>query len=168
MPVYLSNFFTVQNRFHQFITAITQRQQEEGRVLPQKIQENLIALPFGQVIQKLPADPLQVTLIAFFQLSLKAIGSEKEHVLPFAAVIEKGDDASALKACEGQAGFLHGFPADTIVGAFLSLEFSADADPLILIDIILFFHPMEHEYLVSPGDIAQTGFYHFASLFKME
>ena len=61
----LSDFLTIQDGFHQFVAAVAQSQQEEGGILPQKIQEDLVTLPFGQVIDKFPADPLQVALVAF-------------------------------------------------------------------------------------------------------
>ena len=62
----LSNFFAVEDGLHQGIPVVAQLQQEEGCVLPQQIQENLISLPFRKLIQKFPADPLQFTLVALF------------------------------------------------------------------------------------------------------
>ena len=51
----LSYFFTVEDGLYQFIPVIAQLQQEKGRILPQKIQEDLIPFPLGQFIQKFPA-----------------------------------------------------------------------------------------------------------------
>ena len=47
---FLSDFLAVQHGFQQFVAAVAQGQQEEGRILPQQVQEDLIAFPFGKVI----------------------------------------------------------------------------------------------------------------------
>ena len=46
----LPDFLAVQDGFNQFVAGIAKRQQKEGFFLPQKIQKNLVAFPFGQVI----------------------------------------------------------------------------------------------------------------------
>ena len=60
----LSDTLAVQHGFHQLVVVIAQLQQEEGLVLPQKVQEDFVALPFGQAVQEGTRDPLQIAFVA--------------------------------------------------------------------------------------------------------
>ena len=82
----LSDYFSVQHGFHQFVPLIAQLQQEKGSILPQKVQEDFIPLPGGQLADKFPADPLQIPLGTVPDLAVKAVGGEQVHVLPFVGI----------------------------------------------------------------------------------
>ena len=46
----LTYHFTVQHSFHQLVAAVAQGQEEEGGILPQQVQEDLVSFPFGQAV----------------------------------------------------------------------------------------------------------------------
>ena len=79
------------------------------------------------------------------------------HILAGPHIGHKGDDAPVFVIGKGQAGFLFGLPQDTFFGAFPLLELAADADPLVLVLILLLFDPMEHKITALVFDIAKGG-----------
>jgi hypothetical protein len=52
---------------------------EKGSIFFQKPQENTIAFPLRKVLDLLFGDPLQISLITFLQVALKAICPKKMH-----------------------------------------------------------------------------------------
>ena len=110
--------------------------------------------------QLLPGEPFQHALVALFQGAGITVGSEQVHIFGGPTVGHKGDDAAVAVIGEGQAGLLINLPQNAVLGTFPVLEFSADADPLIFIEIVFFFDPVEHEIVISTADITQGGVEH--------
>ena len=82
------------------------------------------------------------------------------HILRGPPVGDKGDDPPVSVVGEGKPGLLPGLPEQTVLRALPVLEFAADPDPLVLVQVVLLFHPVEHQVLLSPADIAQRGIDH--------
>ena len=72
-------------------------------------------------------------------------------------------ETPAFVVGQRQTGLLFGLPQDTFVRTFLSLEFSSDANPLIFIDVIFLLYPVQHQNIISPGDIAKGGVIHLSA-----
>ena len=85
-----------------------------------------------------------------------------------AAQVHQATAKSAAPAGQGQAGFLLRLPQQALVGGLGSLEFAADADPFVLVDVVFLFDPVEHQHFAAPGDIAQSGIAHGSLLRESE
>jgi hypothetical protein len=72
----------------------------------------------------------------------------------FLTIGQEGHDTPAPPGGQGQTRLLFGLPQEALVGGLLRLEFAADADPFVLVDIVLLFDPVEHQHLIPPGNVA--------------
>ena len=154
------NYLAVQYGLFQNIPPVAQGQQKEGRILPQQIQKDPVSFPRGKAVQKFPADPFQIPLVAEVHFPFKAVGGEEVHEFALALRVQEGDHATAAPGGQGQAGFLPDLSEQAFVRAFLWQEFAADADPFVVVDIVFLLDPVEHQHLISPGHIAQCGIFH--------
>src|SRR5699024_2624913 len=146
----------VQHRLHQGVPLIAQLQGEEGLVLPgDQVQEDGVPLPVGDLQQAVPGNPLQHPLVALLQLPGEAVSGEQVHILGGQAVGDKGDDPPVAVVRQGEAGLLAGLPEEAVLRALLVLELPADADPLVLIQVVFLLDPVEHQVFVTPADITE-------------
>ena len=69
-------------------------------------------------------------------------------------------------AGQSQTGLLPHLPEQALVGALLILKLSTHSNPLVLVYIVLLFHPVEHQVL-SPVilQVAQRAVEHFTPSF---
>ncbi len=125
----------------------------------QKPQEDFVALPLLQVDQPLFVDPLENALIALAQLPFKAGRVEQVHILGPVAIYKR-DDAAVAVVRQPEPGFFEHLAADAVLRALAGLKLAADADPLVFVFIVLFFHAVEHQILPVPLQIAKRGVFH--------
>ena len=67
----------------------------------------------------------------------------------------EGNHTPAPPVGQLQAGFLIGLPQQALIGGLVSFKLAADADPLVLIHIVFLLDPVEHQDLISTGDVAK-------------
>ena len=101
-----------------------------------------------------------MALVAFLHLARETRGGEKVHVFSFPSVGNKGDDAPIGVIRESKPRFFPYLPGDAVFGAFAFLKLAADADPFIVIGVVLLFHPVQHQILAVPLQIAKSGMQH--------
>ena len=82
------------------------------------------------------------------------------HVLRAPFVGDEGDDAAVAPACEDEPRFLPDLPQQTVLRAFALLNLAADADPFVLVFVHFLFHPVEHQVVPAPFQVAQRGVSH--------
>ena len=82
------------------------------------------------------------------------------HVLRDLAVGDEGDQAPVGVVREGEARLLPDLADEALFGAFLVLKLAADADPLVLVDVVFFLDAVEHEVLPLALDVAERGVPH--------
>ena len=151
----------VEDSLFQYVPPVTQLQREEGDILLNEPQKDLVPLPVGDGAQLCPGQPLQVALRAVGpQGSGKAVDGEQMHVLRGPAVGDKSDQPPIAVFRWGESGLLVHFPEHAVLGALPVLELAADADPLALIQIILLLDPVEHQTLTALTDVAEGGVDH--------
>ena len=86
------------------------------------------------------------------------------HVFRRIVIGDKGDDAAVLPGDEVKACLLFYFSEETFLRALSFLKFSADADPLVFIEVVLFFCAVEQKIAAVTLDIAQGGIDHHGLL----
>ena len=149
--------FSVQHRLPERIPFVHQLEGEPRAFLVQQPEEDLVALPDGQLRHLLLRHPFQHALpagIALHHLARPLIGGvevdELGHIAP-----DEGQQAPAAPVGQGQACLLLHLAEKTVLRAFEPLEFAAHADPLVVVVVVLLLHPVEHQVGVVPLQIAQ-------------
>ena len=127
-----------------------------------QIEEDLVALPHRKRAQRALVDPLQNALVALAKRALKAVGAEQVHILCPVGENER-HDAAVAPVREREAGLLAHLAQDAVLGAFAGLELSADADPLVMVLVVVFLDAVEHQILLSALDIAKACVDHASS-----
>ena len=79
-------------------------------------------------------------------------------------------DALPLSQKSGTTSFLFSnavecSPEQALLRALPLLALAANADPLVMIQVMLLFDPVEHQNLVPPGDVAQRCILHTTAPF---
>ena len=104
-----------------------------------------------------PVNPLQIPLIAVLDLPGEVLRVKEVHIFGAVLVRYKGDNPPVPPAVQGESGLLQHLPAETVLGALPGFELAADADPFILVEVALLFHPVEHEVFLAPLEITEGG-----------
>ena len=142
---------------------VLELQGEEGDVLLQQAEENFVPLPHGKAPQLRFFNPGQLSLIAGVGRAGPASGGEEVHILGGCLIGHKGHQAPVAVVRQRQARLLPGLPEDAVLGALPIFEFAAHADPFVMVQIALLFHPVEHQVSVAPLQIAEGGIDHLPS-----
>ena len=77
------------------------------------------------------------------------------HVFRSPLVGDKGDDPAVAPAVQRKAGLLPCFTQKTVLRALPFFELAPDSDPLVVIQVILLLHPMEHQIRTVLFDITE-------------
>ena len=133
-------------------------------MLVHKPQEDAVALPLLQGGKLVLADPGQLSLVALLRRAGKARGVEQVHVFGRVDVGDEGHEPAVAELRERQSRLLKHLAAHAVLRAFLIFEFSAYADPFVVVFIVLLFDAVEHQILPVPLQIAERGLLHAASL----
>lgn len=105
--------------------------------------------------------PFQYAFIALLDGSSKfGCGKEVHEFGLVHAVADERDDAAVLGADEREACFFERFAVDAIFGRFPFFELSANADPLVLVDVVFLFDAVEQQVLAVLFDVAKGCVYH--------
>jgi len=133
-------------------------------VLVHEPQEDPVALPLLQGGELPLADPGQLTLVAVLRRAGEARGVEQVHILGRVDVGDEGHKPAVAVLRERQPRFLQHLAADAVLRAFPVLKFSADADPFVVIFVVLLFYAVEHQILSIALKIAERRLLHAPSL----
>ena len=125
--------------------------------LVEQLEEDLIALPDGQLLHSLLRHPFQHAFpagIALYHPARPPVGGvevdELGHIAP-----DEGQQPPAAPVGQRQARlFLH-LPEKAVLRALEPLEFPADAHPFVVVVVVLLLHTVEHQVGVVPLQIAQ-------------
>ena len=85
------------------------------------------------------------------------------HVFRPPLVGDKGDDSAVAPGIQRETGLFPGLPQEAVLRALPFLELAPDSDPLVMIEVVLFLHAMEHQIRAVPFDIAEGGISHVES-----
>ena len=88
---------------------------------------------------------MQLTLVAFAQSTLEAVGVEQVHIFALPAVRDEGHKAAVAPARQAQTGLLAHLAQQAVLRAFVFFEFPADADPFVTVFVVLPFHAVQQE-----------------------
>ena len=86
------------------------------------------------------------------------------HILRFPLIGNKGDDAPVAVLREKEASFLPCLPQQALLRALILLKLAANADPLVVVEIVFLFDPVQKQHIVPSQHIAQGGIFHGAFL----
>ena len=67
------------------------------------------------------------------------------HIFARITVGNEGDDATVAVIGNGQSRFLPNLTEHTVLGALSVFEMTADSDPFIVVDVILFLGAVKHQ-----------------------
>ena len=130
------------------ISTVIHQFQRKGRcILTTPRQNQAVALPDRQVAHLLLVHPFQHPLVALADLAFKAVGGVKVHIFHGPRRADEGDDAAKTVSGEGKPRLLLNLPQKALLRALPLLKFTADADPLVPIDVLFLFYPMEQQIL---------------------
>ena len=127
-------------------------------------QEDPVTLPLLQGGELLLVDPGQLTLVAVLRRAGEARGVEQVHILGRPDIGDEGHKPAVAVLRERQPRFLQHLAADAVLRAFPVLKFSADADPFVVIFVVLLFYTVEHQILSIALKIAERRLLHAPSL----
>ena len=101
-------------------------------------------------------DPFQGAFVAVLERAGKFGCREQVHELSLVhAVANEGDNPSVLGANQREARFFESLALDAVLGRFPFLELAANANPLVLVDIVLFLDAVEQQVLAVLFDVAE-------------
>ena len=155
------HLFSVQHRFCERVAHIPQLQGEKRLVFIQKAEKDFVSLPQIQVQDVLFFHPGEFALITCSRFSREAVCRVETHILHvlhrFAVfcLCHKGNETAETPARQRVAGFLFYFTQQAFLRAFAKFRMAADADPLVLVDIVLFHRAVHHQIAVILFDVAQ-------------
>lgn len=141
---------------------VAQGEEKEGPVFIQVPQEDTVPLPKVQFRDPRFVDPLQDALGAVMEFPGPLTSGKEEHIFSRCLIGDEGNEATEPEFRQSEAGFLEDLPEQALDGGLALQELPADADPLSLIEVMLFFDAMEHQVLaisfqVAKGRIKQSG-----------
>ena len=87
------------------------------------------------------------------------------HVLRLALGIYKGDYSAAAPRGKRKPRFLPCLAQQALVRAFVGLEFSADADPFIVIYVVFLLHAVQHEIFAAAAYVTKSCIEHYKPSF---
>ena len=106
-------------------------------------------------------DPFQGAFVAFLEVAGEFSRRKEVHEFRLVhAVANEGDDAAVLGTNQGEARFFQRFALDTVFGRFPFFELAADADPLVLVDVVFFLDAVEQQVLAVLFNVAECGIEH--------
>lgn len=155
--------FFVQKRFDENVLAVGQFQGKEGRFAVEERQKNAVPVPMGKLREFFLGYPFQNAFVAIADFAREFFCMEKVHELGFFhAVALERDNARIARVFQLEAGFFADLAPNAILRAFALLEFSADANPLVAIDVVLFLDAVEHQvgtffFDVTKGRVEHIG-----------
>jgi len=118
--------------------------------------EDPVAFPEVQTVDLSLRNPLQGSLIAVRQLTCKAIRRVEENVLHFVIIliVHESQNAPESIACECQTCLFLCLPQDAVLRALPPLKLPANADPLVLIDVMFLLDTVDHQVFVIFFNVA--------------
>ena len=100
--------------------------------------------------------PFQGALVTVpTQVAPEEVSVEEVHILCSPFIGDKCHDSAVAPVFQPQAGLFPDFPQETVLRTLPFFKFTAYAHPLVVIEIVLFPHSMEHQVLSILLDIAQ-------------
>ena len=151
----------VEDSFLKFITFIGQFQGEEGRMILDKLKEDLVAFPHREFQQTFLIDPFEVSFITYDLVAGPVRADEELHEFVFPAVGDEGDDAAVAPLRDGIARFFPHFAQHAVLGALPVLEMSPYPKPFIVVVVDFFFGTVQHQVAVAAFEVAESGRFHF-------
>ena len=86
------------------------------------------------------------------------------HVFTGIEIRNEGNDASVAEGSYGQPRFLPYFTTHAILGTLTVLKFSAHADPLVVILVVVLFGAVEHQIASVLLQIAKGRHFHASAV----
>ena len=155
----------VEGPVRQGLPLVAQLQGEEGRLRGQELQKQVVPRPERQLLHPVQVHPFQVSLVAPSYGAGEAVGGEEVHILGGPLVGDESHQSPEAPGGQRQACLLPHLPQEALLRALPLLALAANADPLVMIQVMLLFDPVEHQNLVSPGDVAQRRILHTTAPF---
>ena len=134
-------------------------------------QEQPVSLPVRDAGKLTFGKPLQFTLVAFLQpyggsflralcilyvisfCIVETCNHEQMHVFHVIFVRYEGNDPAISIIVDEKPCLLVHFPAHALFRTLAPLELTADADPLVMVDVVLLPGPVEHQDTVVFNDM---------------
>ena len=124
-------------------------------LLSEQAQKNPVTLPEIEGRDLLFRHPAQHALAAICgERAGKTIGGEKMHVFCVVVVVAESDDAAVAPAPEREPRFFAHLAQEAVVWRFAGFKFSANTDPLALVDIVVFLDAVQHQHRVVLFNVA--------------
>ena len=102
-------------------------------------------------------NPFECSFVAVLEFTGEFRRREQVHEFCLVhAVANEGDNPSVLGTNQGEARFFESLALDAVLGRFPFLEFAANADPLVLVDVVLFLDAVKQQVLAVLFDVAES------------
>ena len=134
---------------------IYQFQGEERPVFLQKPEEQLIAGPEIQAKYRLLVHPFQRSFVAGKHIPGKTRRGIERHIFQAFLSGHKGHQTPEPVVRQRKPCFFPHFPKQTLLRTLRPLKMPADADPFVLVDVMLLLHPVKHEIFIILFDVTK-------------
>ena len=146
--------FSVQHGFLEVIAFVGKFQGKEGGFFIDEFEENLVAFPHCQLQKAFFLYPFEVALVAYNLVSSPVGAHEEVHMFAFPNVGDEGDDTAVAPLGDGEASLFEYLTQHTVLWALPFFELAAHAEPLVVVEVVLFFGTVKHKVLVTVFQIA--------------